>query len=272
MSSSQWTIQYQHHIDKVQPGDRKGRNPLEGYARACGIQYGNARELCQQDPDYQRAFDLARNCTLVLETRLMNIFLLFKFFLHRLETGAIVEFGSYMGGSAIFMASLAARFLGRTQVYGFDTFSGIPDSNSAIDLHRAGEFKEAKLPAIREYAARAGLTNLHFIEGTFEQTIPRTIRDIGPIRLMHIDCDVGSSVGYCYESCKAHMVPGGYIVLDDPLTSTCLGAFEAMEELMIRQDQLHAEQAFPHMVFRASPPEPRTMQATQAQRLAEQGT
>jgi hypothetical protein len=48
------------------------------------------------------------------------------------------------------------------------------------------------------------------------------------------------------------MVPGGYIMLDDPLYSSCIGAFEAVEDVMIRRDGLHAEQVFPHLIFRSA--------------------
>lgn len=254
MSRSQWTIEYKHHVHKLQPGDRKGRNPLEGYARACGIQFGNVRQLCAQDPDFQEAMRLAQGRTIVLHDRLINLFLLFKFFLPRMPGNSIAEFGSYTGGSAIMMAFLAKRYLNGANVYAFDTFSGIPDADNQIDVHLAGDFGKVNLPELKQFIAANRLDNLHLVEGTFEKTLPDAVKTMGPLSLVHIDCDVQSSVAYCYEMTKALAVPGAYIVLDDPLTSTCLGAFEAMEELMIRRDGLHAEQAFPHMVFRSPKP------------------
>jgi hypothetical protein len=35
------------------------------------------------------------------------------------------------------------------------------------------------------------------------------------------------------------------------LQPTCLGAIEAVEDLLIRRDSLNAEQVWPHLVFRA---------------------
>jgi hypothetical protein len=46
------------------------------------------------------------------------------------------------------------------------------------------------------------------------------------------------------------MVSGGYWVFDDPMVSDCLGAAEAMEDLLIRRDGLNSEQVFSHYVFR----------------------
>jgi hypothetical protein len=39
-------------------------------------------------------------------------------------------------------------------------------------------------------------------------------------------------------------------VFDDPLVSSCLGAFEVIESLVIRRDGLYAEQVYPHLVYR----------------------
>jgi len=54
--------------------------------------------------------------------------LLVKFYLPRLPFGHIIEYGSYRGGSAFFMAAIAAKYLPRTQVYALDTFAGMPQT------------------------------------------------------------------------------------------------------------------------------------------------
>jgi hypothetical protein len=45
------------------------------------------------------------------------------------------------------------------------------------------------------------------------------------------------------------MVSDDYWMFDDRIVSDCLGAAEAMEEL-IRRDGLNSEQVFPHYVYR----------------------
>jgi hypothetical protein len=74
-----------------------------------------------------------------------------------------------------------------------------------------------------------------------------------PVLLAHIDCDVYDAVAYAWETVKPCMAPGGYVVFDDAHTSGCLGATEAVEELVIRRDGLHCEQIWPHFVFRVWP-------------------
>ena len=88
-------------------------------------------------------------------------------------------------------------------------------------------------------AAAAGLNNLVCVKGLFEDTAPQTLATAGRLALIHIDCDIYSAVVNTYDASKPYMVKGGYVVLDDPPTSSCLGAFEAMEEVMIRRDELH---------------------------------
>jgi predicted O-methyltransferase YrrM len=251
--SAAWSIQIPHDIQGMGKGPRLGRNPYEGYVRACGLQYGNVQKLCEQDEDFQAARRLAQGRTIVTPLRLMNLFLLIKFFLPKIAPGHIFEFGSYKGGGAIFMAYLAQRYLGGASVWGFDTFSGMPPSDQTIDIHRPGEFQDVDLNELRGYVTQIGLTNLRFVQGRFEETTAATLQAAGPLALIHIDCDIFSSVAYCYDAAKVALVRGGYVVLDDPLMGSCLGAFEAMEQLIIRRDGLHAEQVFPTPVFRYPP-------------------
>lgn len=253
LMSTDWTMRFAHDIAGLEQQPRNGRNPFEGYVRGCGLQFGNVAQLCAADPDYQQAMRLAEGRTIVAPARLMNLFLLLKFFLPKIAPGHIVEFGSYKGGSALFMAYLARQFLGNVNVYSFDTFAGMPPTDRGIDLHKAGDFQDVDLSGLRQYAAQLGLTNLHFIQGRFEDTAPATLHVVGALALVHIDCDIYSAVAYCYDVVKGAMVRDGYIVLDDPITASCLGALEAMEEYIIQRDGLHAEQVYPHPVFRYPP-------------------
>jgi hypothetical protein len=46
------------------------------------------------------------------------------------------------------------------------------------------------------------------------------------------------------------MVKGGYIVFDDTLASSCIGATDVVEQILIARDNLRSEQIYPHHVFR----------------------
>ena len=125
----------------------------------------------------------------------------------------------------------------------------MPEVDTSRDMHRPGHFSDASDASLMHYCADIGVTNLVLVKAIFSETIPTTVPKIGPVRLAHIDCDLYQSVAESYDGLKRFMVPDGYIAFNDPLISSCLGAFEAVEELVIRRDGLHAEQASPHLVL-----------------------
>jgi len=230
---------------------RKMRNIRDGYARGWGLQCGQFRGLIREDPLYQEACKLALGRSVVSEDNRMNMYLILKYFLPYIPFGHIVEFGSYKGGNALFMAYVVDRLYPGRKVFALDTFSGMPETESAIDAHSAGDFHDVNVLELREFAEKQNVRNIEFIQGLFQDTAPSALAEIGCIVLAHIDCDIYSAVAYSYDLVKNYMVPGGYLVFDDATTSSCLGATEAVEEFVIRRDGLHSEQIFPQFVFRS---------------------
>lgn len=249
MSST--TTGYLPSFPDIPPGFRKGRSVLEGYQRGWGLEFGGLADAVAADPDYQAAVAAASGRTMVAVPRLMNIFLILKFFAGRLAPGHIVEYGSYRGGSALFMAMIAARLLPGTNVFALDTYAGMPPTDSTIDAHRGGDFADAGLAELTERARSLGLANISFVKGPFAETAPAVLRRAGSVRLAHIDCDIRESVAYAYTATIPFMVPAGYLVFDDSTTSSCLGATEVVEEVVVQGDGLLSEQIYPHHVFRA---------------------
>jgi glycosyltransferase involved in cell wall biosynthesis/GT2 family glycosyltransferase len=235
---------------RVQNRIYRGRNSYEGYQRGIGLSLPEVVTKIKMDPDFQQARELSGDRTIVSENNLFNIFMLIKLFIPQLPTAHVVEFGSFRGGSAIFMSFLARKFLPKAQVLSFDTFAGMPATDSSIDFHNAGDFHEVDLEELQQYIKQIGLTNLKFVQGNFEETAPFTLKEIRRVSLCHIDCDIRSAIHSAYDATKPYMVPGGYWVFDDPLLATCLGATEAVEDLLVRRDALNAEQVSPHLVFR----------------------
>jgi predicted O-methyltransferase YrrM len=234
---------------------RKSRNVRDGYARGWGLQCGQFRESVREDALYQEGCRLAMGRTVLSEDNRMNIFLILKYFLPYIPFGHIVEFGSYKGGNALFMAYVIDQLYPGRKVFALDTFSGMPETESAIDAHGAGDFQDVDLLELCTFAEREGVRNVEFVKGLFQETGSSVVDKVRSIALAHIDCDIYSAVAFSYDLVKNYMVPGGYVVFDDATTSSCLGATEAVEELVIRRDGLHSEQIFPQFVFR-SPGDP----------------
>lgn len=238
-------------LPEIEGAWRAGRSVRDGYARGWGLEFGGLADLVREDSLYREAFQLAEGRTVVSELRRMNLFLLIRFYLPRLAPGAIVEFGSWKGGNAMFMAHVAAHTLPGTKVHALDTFAGMPPTDKAVDAHNAGDFGDADLESLRQAVAQSGIDNLRLVPGRFEDTAARVAREAGPFSLAHIDCDIHSAVACAWNVASRAMVPGGYLVFDDATVSSCLGVTEAVEDLAIRRDGLNSEQVFPHFVFRA---------------------
>ena len=246
-------VSYLPEVAGVAPGFRKGRSVLEGYQRGWGLRFTPLRNAVLADPVYQEAAALAAGRTILDEDHRLNLFLILRFHLARLASGHIVEFGAYRGGNAIFMAAVVARLHPGTKVYALDTFAGMPPTDKAIDAHNVGDFADVDLPELRRYVADVGLRNLELHQGPFAEVAPAVLRAAGRIRLAHIDCDIYSAVAYCYDVAKPYMLDGGYLVFDDATVASCLGATEAVEDLVIRRDGLNSEQIWPQFVFRSPP-------------------
>lgn len=229
----------------------RGRRVHEGYQRGAGIQHGDLPGRIEADPVFQRAAAAAGDRSILARDNRYNLFLLLRFFLARIPRGHIVEFGCYRGGSAIFMASVADALHPGVRVLGLDTFEGMPETDKKRDAHDRGDFADTDLAELESRVERLGLSNLRFCKGLFEDTARDALADLGAVALAHIDCDIYSAVSFAYDAVRPFMVPGGYLVFDDATASTCIGAAEAVEDLVVRRDGLSAEQVHPHLVFRA---------------------
>jgi len=228
----------------------KGRNAKEGYSRGWGLQFNNLREKVLADPVYRDAAQLALGRTIQAEACRMNLFLIVRFYLQKLEPGDIIEFGSYKGGSAIFLAAVVKALGMDSHVWALDTFEGMPKTDLTIDLHRRGDFDDVDYDEMVAYAKSVGLDNLTFVKGLFEDTAPGVLERARPIALAHIDCDIKDAVRYSYDIVRDNMIDGGYIAFDDAHYSSCLGATEIVEDVVIRRDGKNCEQIYPHFVFR----------------------
>ena len=130
---------------------RSGRNIYEESQRGWGLRYGNLDVEILSDPLYQKAWDIVKEITIMDEMRRMNVFLLLKYFISKLPPGDIIEYGTYMGGDAIFMALLAKQIDPNITIIALDTFEGMPATDSTLDMHSQGDFSEANYEKINEY-------------------------------------------------------------------------------------------------------------------------
>ncbi|MGO4551475.1 TylF/MycF/NovP-related O-methyltransferase [Lysobacter sp. 2RAF19] len=233
----------------------RGRAIQLGHLRGWGLEYGPLAEEITAQKDFAEAFELARSRgSLLTLHKLMNLYMLIVFGLPELEDGDIVEFGSYRGGSAIFMASLLRAHGVQARVFALDTYGGMPKTDAVRDLHHEGDFKDTSFDDFSAAIASAKLGDwLVPVKGVFDATFPAIAASGRRIAIAHVDCDIYEGVRYAVEASRPLMVRDGYFVFDDPLHGSCLGAMQAIEETLLHEDKLFAEQMYPHPVYRYPP-------------------
>ncbi len=228
-----------------------GRVPQQGYQRGWGLQFGDLSEQIDNNALYREAMAaLGEIPTLVDPRKRQNLFLIITHFLSALDSRNIIELGTYRGGNAIFMGYVLQKLDSRAKLYALDTYAGMPTTDKLRDAHNEGDFVDANVEDFRSQLARVGLEDtVSIVQGLFQDTLPPLLDTNVRFGLAHIDCDIYSGVKYSQDAIWPAMCRGGYIAYDDAEVSSCLGATEAVEELIMDR-RLHSEQIWPHFVFR----------------------
>jgi hypothetical protein len=234
--------------DQAPGAVRDGRNVRAGYLRGMELEFGQIAQRCVEDPLYNAAIAASHDRSIVMQRKLMNIMLIMRYSSFN-PAGHIIEFGSYRGGSALYMAALARQLGLESKIFALDTFAGMPRTDDALDNHLPGDFNDSDFDGLVALRDRLGLDNLVPLRGLFGDTVKLIPPADRRFALVHADSDIYPSMRFSLDWVKPYMVQGGFIVCDDPLTSTCLGAMQAVEESLIRAGAL-AEQVYPHLVYR----------------------
>lgn len=235
---------------RVQPGATRGRVPGHGYERGWGLEFGGLDQQVATHPLYREALAATQQRSIMHPHRLMNLFLIIVCYFDLLDDHHIVEFGSYRGGSALFMAHLLKRLYPGAQIYAHDTFAGMPTVDVTADLHTKGDFAEADLPGLLRAKETQRLDHLHLVQGLVQDTFPHAPGQSDMrFGLAHFDMDIYEPTVFAQSAVWPQMTRGGFYIYDDATVSSCIGATQAVEELIIER-RMHSEQVYPHFVFR----------------------
>lgn len=234
---------------RVQLGTVRGRCPSHGYQRGWGLEFHGLADQIAAHPLYLEALSASRQRSIVDVHRLMNLFLIVACYFDTIEDHNIVEFGSYRGGSALFVAHLLKQLWPEASIWAHDTFQGMPETDTGADLHTQGDFLDADLVGFERAKAESGFDRLHIVQGLVQDTFPSQDQQLVRFGLAHFDMDIYEPTAFGQQAAWPHMTPGGYFVYDDATVSSCIGATQAVEEL-VRVRGLHSEQVYPHFVFR----------------------
>lgn len=117
--------------------------------------------------------------------------------------GPILEFGVFSGET---INTLAAA-LPERQLFGFDSFEGLPEAWAGLDK---GHFSTGKrLPVVQP--------NVELLVGWFDQSLPAFLKAhaVEQVPLLHIDCDLYSSTQTVFRLLGDRITSGTIIVFDE---------------------------------------------------------
>lgn len=130
------------------------------------------------------------------------------------QSGLWLEFGVYQGNTLGMMADRRRPRL----VHGFDSFRGLPERWRNVEFNldlekyvKKGAFDMNGVPP------HIPQTNVAFLVGLFNQTLPRFLSDNpnSTISFLHVDCDLYSSALYVLRKCRPRLARGSVLVFDE---------------------------------------------------------
>jgi O-methyltransferase len=151
--------------------------------------------------------------------------------LARGTSGAIVEFGCYVGTTSLFIRRLLDCYQGNYDFHVYDSFEGLPPKTSE-DMSVAGDqFVEGELHASRKaFIAnfrRARLATPVIHKGWFSELQADTVPQA--IMFAFLDGDYFSSINDSLALITPKLQPGAVVVIDDYMNEALPGAARAAD-------------------------------------------
>ena len=160
------------------------------------------------------------------------------------HTKDVYEFGVYTGGS---MKGIAERVRGFDTLWGFDSFTGLPEEEAGIKKEgrhwNSGAFSSAdafhtynSVKLFERLRQKINHSNVQFVSGFFNETLTEQLlhkRKFKPALIIDVDSDLYISAKNCIEwMIRSHLlVPGSLLRYDDWKGDASWGESRAHMEL-----------------------------------------
>lgn len=153
----------------------------------------------------KQASQMATEATLVFSDKSSIRSWVFEKELQASTTGLVLEFGVHVGESLLQIAAAGHH------VYGFDAFEGLRDPWSKPGRGPGAMDLGGTIPKGLEENP-----NISVVKGWVEDTVPPFLKQHKePIKLAHLDLDVGPPTKFVLEAISERLVPGSLLVFDD---------------------------------------------------------
>jgi hypothetical protein len=158
-------------------------------------------------------------------------------------TGAIVEFGVFEGRWLENLIGPALEKSSSPEVWGFDSFEGLPELTAAdLDCWAPGQYA-ADYQSVRLRLKADQRPWLRLIKGWFKDTLPTAeVCRMGPVAYARVDCDLYEPALETLNFLSTRLVDGAILVFDDWTYDLEKGETRAFSEWIER---------VPHLKFQA---------------------
>lgn len=137
-------------------------------------------------------------------------------------SGDIAEVGTYKGGSAKLICEIKKK-----KFYVFDTFEGLPETNSNDKSMKKGDFAES-LESVKSYLSK--YEDTYFCKGIFPESAKQLENKLTKFSFVHLDLDIYSSTLNSLEYFYPRLSTGGVILTHDYRCVHCPGVKKAFDE------------------------------------------
>lgn len=193
------------------------------------------------DAEFRRVYDRVHEHTMVDVFRLWILWTLAG----KARAGAVIEIGSWRGGSgAVIATAIARRFQSghtgdpgpgdageRPRVILADTYAGVVKAGARDTYYKGGEHANTSPDLVRGFLDSLNLDWVDLLVGTFPEDTAAEIPDLR-FSLCHIDVDVYQSARDAFEWLWPKVLPGGIVVFDDYGFYGCEGVTAYVGEVM----------------------------------------
>jgi O-methyltransferase len=179
--------------------------------------------------EFAQYYSVARDYTLVSPDRCYVLYQLARQAMNL--PGVWYEAGVYRGGTAALLVRLiAAHRRSDLLVRLFDTFEGMPATDSEFDRVSQGEFGDTSIAYVTQLLewAAGDVSFVRIHKGLIPESFSGLEDD--SISFAHVDVDLYASVLACCRFIYPRLIKGGFIVFDDYGFPTCPGARKAVDE------------------------------------------
>jgi predicted O-methyltransferase YrrM len=152
--------------------------------------------------------------------------------------GAVIECGSYLGGTAIWMALLQKALGRRRLLFAMDTFGGMPNpvEQDGSTIYQAGLFDESNYDRVKGYIGAHGLSDdIRMIKGLVQHTFADVWKQTHAVALALVDTDQYAGTRAALDEIVPRLRRNGLIIVDD---TTVAGVDLAIKETMSSVPQL----------------------------------